>query len=43
MSSLHQARSGLGVAVLEGMIYVVGGERMENVCLCLNAIINGPK
>lgn len=26
MSSLHQARSGLGVAVLEGMIYVVGGE-----------------
>lgn len=25
VSSLHQARSGLGVAVLEGMIYVVGG------------------
>ncbi|KAL0200091.1 hypothetical protein M9458_003278, partial [Cirrhinus mrigala] len=24
VSSLHQARSGLGVAVLEGMIYVVG-------------------
>lgn len=29
VSSLHQARSGLGVAVLEGMIYVVGGERVE--------------
>lgn len=27
VSSLHQARNGLGVAVLEGMIYVVGGER----------------
>lgn len=26
VSSLHQARSGVGVAVLEGMIYVVGGE-----------------
>lgn len=26
VSSIHQARSGLGVAVLEGMIYVVGGE-----------------
>ncbi|XP_068605055.1 actin-binding protein IPP [Brachionichthys hirsutus] len=26
-SSLHRARSGLGVAVLEGMIYVVGGEK----------------
>lgn len=26
VSSLHQARSGLGVAVLEGMIYVVGGK-----------------
>ena len=25
VSSLHQARSGLGVVVLEGMIYVVGG------------------
>ncbi|XP_047223339.1 actin-binding protein IPP isoform X3 [Girardinichthys multiradiatus] len=25
VSSLHQARSGLGVAVMEGMIYVVGG------------------
>lgn len=34
VSSLHQARSGLGVAVLEGMIYVVGGERVETV-LCL--------
>lgn len=25
VSSLHQARSGLGVAVLDGMIYVIGG------------------
>ncbi|KAM6918781.1 actin-binding protein IPP isoform 2-T2 [Xenentodon cancila] len=30
VSSLHQARSGLGVAVLEGMIYVVG-ERYDPV------------
>ncbi|KAG7263808.1 hypothetical protein CRUP_006576 [Coryphaenoides rupestris] len=29
VSSLHQARSGLGVAVLDGMIYVVGGEGGE--------------
>lgn len=37
VSSLHQARSGLGVAVLEGMIYVVGGESAEAVlCLCFN-------
>lgn len=36
MSSLHQARSGLGVAVLEGMIYVVGGETAE-VLLCLHS------
>lgn len=36
VSSLHQARSGLGVAVLEGMIYVVGGERAQAV-LCVQA------
>lgn len=37
VSSLHQARSGLGVAVLEGMIYVVGGETAKNIlCLCSN-------
>ena len=29
VSSIHQARSGLGVAVLEGMIYVVGGKKIE--------------
>lgn len=33
VSSLHQARSGVGVAVLEGMIYVVGGEQAKTV-LC---------
>lgn len=37
VSSLHQARSGLGVAVLEGMIYVVGGDTAEAfMCLCLS-------
>lgn len=33
VSSIHQARSGLGVAVLEGMIYVVGGK-------CIHALKN---
>lgn len=33
VSSLHQARSGLGVAVLEGMIYVVGGTCVFSVVL----------
>lgn len=31
VSSIHQARSGLGVAVLEGMIYVVGGKWIHSV------------
>lgn len=44
VSSLHQARSGLGVAVLEGMIYVVGGETAEAVlCLCSSPKINEPQ
>ncbi|XP_062849555.1 actin-binding protein IPP [Trichomycterus rosablanca] len=34
VSSLHQARSGLGVAVLEGMIYVVGGEKDSMIFDC---------
>lgn len=37
VSSLHQARSGLGVAVMEGMIYVVGGEK---AALCLKSKVN---
>lgn len=27
VSSLHQARSGLGVAVVGGMVYAIGGNR----------------
>ncbi|MBN3272000.1 IPP protein, partial [Polyodon spathula] len=34
VSSLHQARSGLGVAVLEGMIYVIGGEKDSMIFDC---------
>nr|XP_057923283.1 actin-binding protein IPP [Doryrhamphus excisus]XP_057923284.1 actin-binding protein IPP [Doryrhamphus excisus] len=34
VSSLHQARSGLGMAVLEGMIYVVGGEKDSMIFDC---------
>uniref|UniRef100_A0A3P8VRX6 Intracisternal A particle-promoted polypeptide n=1 Tax=Cynoglossus semilaevis TaxID=244447 RepID=A0A3P8VRX6_CYNSE len=34
VSSLHQARSGVGVAVLEGMIYVVGGEKDSMIFDC---------
>uniref|UniRef100_A0AAV2JV99 BACK domain-containing protein n=1 Tax=Knipowitschia caucasica TaxID=637954 RepID=A0AAV2JV99_KNICA len=34
VSSIHQARSGLGVAVLEGMIYVVGGEKDSMIFDC---------
>ncbi|XP_012683328.2 actin-binding protein IPP [Clupea harengus] len=34
VSSLHQARSGLGVVVLEGMIYVVGGEKDSMIFDC---------
>ncbi|XP_036453142.1 actin-binding protein IPP [Colossoma macropomum] len=34
VSSLHQARSGLGVATLEGMIYVVGGEKDSMIFDC---------
>ncbi|XP_077377309.1 actin-binding protein IPP isoform X2 [Festucalex cinctus] len=34
VSSLHRARSGLGVAVLEGMIYVVGGEKDSMIFDC---------
>ncbi|XP_017275636.1 actin-binding protein IPP isoform X2 [Kryptolebias marmoratus] len=34
VSSLHQARSGPGVAVLEGMIYVVGGEKDSMIFDC---------
>ncbi|XP_030218736.1 actin-binding protein IPP [Gadus morhua] len=34
VSSLHQARSGLGVAVLDGMIYVVGGEKDSMIFDC---------
>ncbi|XP_051553988.1 actin-binding protein IPP-like isoform X3 [Myxocyprinus asiaticus] len=34
VSSLHQARSGLGVSVLEGMIYVVGGEKDSMIFDC---------
>ncbi|KAM3866016.1 actin-binding protein IPP [Diretmus argenteus] len=34
VSSLHQARSGLGVTVLEGMIYVVGGEKDSMIFDC---------
>ncbi|XP_067846257.1 actin-binding protein IPP [Heptranchias perlo] len=34
VSSLHQARSGLGVAVLEGMIYVIGGESDSMIFDC---------
>lgn len=41
VSSLHQARSGVGVAVLEGMIYVVGGERDEVVFrLCKSKMVS---
>ncbi len=45
VSSLHQARSGLGVTVLEGMIYVVGGKCAVFVCvfsLVLHVSILGP-
>ncbi|XP_072297257.1 actin-binding protein IPP-like [Eucyclogobius newberryi] len=34
VSSIHQARSGLGVAILEGMIYVVGGEKDSMIFDC---------
>ncbi|KAK6302828.1 hypothetical protein J4Q44_G00271830 [Coregonus suidteri] len=34
VSSLHQACSGLGVAVLEGMIYVLGGEKDSMIFDC---------
>lgn len=34
VSSIHQARSGVGVAVLEGMIYVVGGEKDSMIFDC---------
>ncbi|XP_069794867.1 actin-binding protein IPP isoform X2 [Narcine bancroftii] len=34
VSSLHQARSGLGVAVLEGMIYAIGGESDSMIFDC---------
>uniref|UniRef100_A0A8C4TI14 Intracisternal A particle-promoted polypeptide n=1 Tax=Erpetoichthys calabaricus TaxID=27687 RepID=A0A8C4TI14_ERPCA len=34
VSSLHQARSGLGVTVLEGMIYVIGGEKDSMIFDC---------
>ncbi|XP_066537088.1 actin-binding protein IPP [Hoplias malabaricus] len=34
VSSLHQARSGVGVATLEGMIYVVGGEKDSMIFDC---------
>ncbi|XP_061903088.1 actin-binding protein IPP isoform X1 [Entelurus aequoreus] len=34
VSSLHQARSGLGLAVMEGMIYVVGGEKDSMIFDC---------
>ncbi|MCI4376962.1 hypothetical protein PGIGA_G00197720 [Pangasianodon gigas] len=35
VSSLHQARSGLGVAVLDGMIYVIGGEKDSMIFDCM--------
>lgn len=31
MSSLHQARSGLGVAVVGGMVYAIGGKGTESL------------
>ncbi|XP_029473719.1 actin-binding protein IPP-like [Rhinatrema bivittatum] len=34
VSSLHQARSGLGVAVLHGMMYVIGGEKDSMIFDC---------
>eukprot|EP00062_Callorhinchus_milii_P014511 gi/632963765/ref/XP_007898067.1/ PREDICTED: actin-binding protein IPP [Callorhinchus milii] len=34
VSSIHQARSGMGVAVLEGMIYVIGGESDSMIFDC---------
>ncbi|KAM8839153.1 actin-binding protein IPP isoform 1-T4 [Synchiropus picturatus] len=34
VSSLHKARSGFGVAILEGMIYVVGGEKDSMIFRC---------
>ncbi|XP_043941864.1 actin-binding protein IPP [Protopterus annectens] len=34
VASLHQARSGLGMAVLEGMIYVMGGEKDSLIFDC---------
>ncbi|XP_069498492.1 actin-binding protein IPP [Ambystoma mexicanum] len=34
VSSLHQARSGLGVASLEGLIYVIGGEKDSMIFDC---------
>nr|XP_033771287.1 actin-binding protein IPP isoform X3 [Geotrypetes seraphini] len=34
VSSLHQARSGLGVAALNGMMYVVGGEKESMIFDC---------
>ncbi|KAM3914191.1 LOW QUALITY PROTEIN: actin-binding protein IPP [Leptodactylus fuscus] len=35
VSSLHQARSGMSVAVLEGKIYVVGGEKDSMIFDCV--------
>ncbi|XP_053549558.1 actin-binding protein IPP [Bombina bombina] len=35
VSSLHQARSGMSVAVLEGMIYVIGGEKESMIFDCV--------
>ncbi|XP_042318763.1 actin-binding protein IPP isoform X1 [Sceloporus undulatus] len=34
VSSLHQARSGLGVAVLGGMVYAIGGEKDSMIFDC---------
>lgn len=34
VSSLHQARSGVGIAVLDGMIYVIGGEKDSMIFDC---------
>ncbi|XP_075472224.1 actin-binding protein IPP isoform X1 [Ascaphus truei] len=35
VSSLHQARSAMSVAVLEGMIYVIGGEKDSMIFDCV--------
>ncbi|KAM4721951.1 actin-binding protein IPP isoform 1-T2 [Rhinophrynus dorsalis] len=35
VSSLHQARSGMSVAVLEGRIYVIGGEKDSMIFDCV--------